>query len=92
MDVETTVDESTSLGKRKLVALGLDASRMVQWIIMELDTDRRKYNMHKAAKDLLKASEERGKAFKRSMEKGLSLIAKLVEVLDSGSKADREKK
>ena len=47
--------------------------------------------MHAAVKDLLKASEERGKVFERSVEKGWSLIAKLFEKLDSGSRVDREK-
>ena len=60
-------------------------------IATELGTSSKKYNMHAAVKDLLKASEERGKVFERSMEKGWSLIAKLVEKLDSGSRADREK-
>ena len=91
MDAETTIDESTSPGKCKLVALGLNASRMVQSIVMESGTSSKKYNMHVAVKDLLKACEERGKVFERSMEKGWSLIAKLVEKLDSGSRADREK-
>ena len=91
LDAETTIDEGTSPGKCKLVALGLNASRMVQSIATESGTSSKKYNMHAAVKDLLKASEERGKVFERSMEKGWSLIAKLVEKLDSGSRADREK-
>ena len=90
LDTETTIDESTSPGKCKLVALGLNASRMVQSIATESGTSSKKYNMHAAVKDLLKASEERGKV-ERSMEKGWSLIAKLVEKLDSGSRVDREK-
>ena len=91
LDAETTIDESTSPGKCKLVALGLNASHMVQLIATELGTSSKKYNMHAAVKDLLKSSEERSKVFERSMEKGWSLIAKLVEKLDSGSRADREK-
>ena len=70
MDAETTIDESTSPGKCKLFALGLNASHMVQSIAMESGTSSKKYNMHAAVKDLLKASEERGKVFERSMEKG----------------------
>ena len=91
MDAETTIDESTSQGKCKLVALGLNASRMVQLIATESGTSSKKYSIHAEVKDLLKASEDRGKVFERSMEKGWSLIAKLVEILDSGSRADREK-
>ena len=91
LDAETTIDESTSPGKCKLVALGLNASCMVQSIATESGTSSKKYNMHAVVKDLLKASEERGKVFERSMEKGWSLIAKLVEKLDSGSRVDREK-
>ena len=64
---------------------------MVQSIATESGTSNKKYNMHAAVKDLLKASEERGKVLERSMEKGWSLIAKLVEKLDSGSRVDREK-
>ena len=91
MDVETTIDESTSPDKCRLVVLGLNASHMVQSIATESGTSSKKYNMHAAVKDLLKASEERGKVFERSMEKGWSLIAKLVEKLDRGSRADRKK-
>ena len=90
LDAETTIDESTSLSNCKLVVLGLNACRMVQSIATESGTSSKKYNMHAAIKDLLKASEERGKIFEISMEKGWSLIAKLVEKLDSGARADRE--
>ena len=64
---------------------------MVQLIATESGTGSKKYNMNVAVKDLLKASEERGKAFERSMDKGWSLIAKLVEKLDSGCRADMKK-
>ena len=62
--------KSTSPGKCKLVALGLNASCMVQLIATESGVGSKKYNMHAAVKDLLKSSEERGKVFERSMEKG----------------------
>ena len=91
MDAETTTDESISPGKCKFVALDLSTSCMVQSIAIESGKNSKKYNMHAAVKNLLKASEERGKVFERSMEKGWSLTAKLVEKLDSGSRVDREK-
>ena len=49
--------ESTSPGKCKLVALGLNASRMVQLIAAESGTSSKKYTMHAVVKDLLKTSE-----------------------------------
>ena len=64
---------------------------MVQPIATASGTGSKKYNMKAAVKDLLKASEERSKAFERSMEIGWSLIAKLVEKLDSRSRVNRGK-